>query len=73
MKKTTKCLVVFTEYERGWGNKDFMVVEHDDIEVAKRSVLEENSKNNLPYVPDYYIVARLVSDPSQFKYYEKLI
>lgn len=73
MKKPTKCLVVYTEYERGWGNKDFHAVEYDDLEKAKNVALEENGKNNLPYVPDYYVVARVVSDPSQFHHYEKLL
>lgn len=73
MKKTTKCLVVYTEYERGWGNKDFHAVEYDNLEKAQKVALEENSKNNLPVVPDYYIVARVVTDHAQFHHYEKLM
>lgn len=73
MKKTTRCLVVYTEYERGWGSKEFLAVEYDNLEDAKKTALEENSKNNLPVAPDYYIVARVVSDPEQFHHYEKLL
>ena len=73
MKPTTTCIVVFTEYERGWGSKDFHAREYDDLEKAKNAAFEENSKNNLPVVPDYYIVARVVSDPTQFHFYESLL
>lgn len=53
-------LVVQTEYERGWGSKDFVATEYDNESAAKDKVAELNAENNLPTTPDYYIHARYV-------------
>lgn len=73
MKPTTKYIVVLTEYERGWGSKDFHAVECETLDQAIAREAETNSQNNEPTVPDYYIVARIETDPRKFAYYEKLL
>jgi hypothetical protein len=50
--------VVFTEYERGWGQKHWNTEYYDnEAEARKRAIdynLENNNKN---YVPDWYVRA----------------
>lgn len=65
-------MAVLTEYERGWGSKDFHAVKFDDYTKAKAYVDGENAKNNEPKVPDWYCVARLITDPAEFHLYERL-
>jgi len=53
-------IVIYTEYERGWGSKDFHEKEFKTLKEAKaevEKVLEENSGEE--EVPDYYIRARI--------------
>jgi hypothetical protein len=52
-----KYRVTLWESERGWGRKPFLDRDFDSLEEAKRYYTEENAKNNLSYVPDYYIYA----------------
>jgi hypothetical protein len=49
--------VNLTEYERGWGSKMFHQELFKTFEEACKYRDTENDKNDLPYVPDYYIVA----------------
>lgn len=73
MKPTTRYLVVLREYERGWGSKDFVAREYSTLEEATAYSTSVNAENNLPTVPDYYINARIVSDPEEFSQYERLL
>lgn len=73
MKKTTRYLVVLREYERGWGSKDFVAHEYTDYESAKAYADSVNAENNLPVAPDYYINARVVTNPEEIKNYESLL
>lgn len=49
--------VTLWESERGWGKKPFIDRDFDLFEEAQAYYLAENAKNNLSYVPDYYIYA----------------
>lgn len=73
MKETTRYLVVLREYERGWGSKDFVAHEYDDYESAREYANSVNAENNLDYVPDYYINARIITNPQEFRIYEDLV
>lgn len=73
MKSNTKYMVVLREYERGWGSNDFVAHEYEDRDSAVAYVSSVNAENNLPTVPDYYITARLIEDPAEFKHYERLL
>ena len=73
MKPTTNYIVVLTEYERGWGSKDFHAVECETLDQAIAHETETNSHNTKPTVPDYYIVARIETDPRKFSNYERLL
>jgi hypothetical protein len=50
-------MVILTEYERGWGSKEFHRAYFDTLEAAKKYAAAENAKNNLPTAPDWYVVA----------------
>lgn len=52
-----KYRVTLWESERGWGKKPFIDRDFDTLLEAQKYCREENSKNNLAYVPDYYIYA----------------
>lgn len=54
-----KTKVIIREFERGWGNKIDEVKEFETLQEAKDFVTEFNSKNNLPYAPDYYMTAEI--------------
>lgn len=69
---TTRFMAVLTEYERGWGSKDFHAVKFDDYGKAKAYVDGTNAKNTEAKVPDWYCVARLITDPAEFHRYERL-
>lgn len=45
------------ESERGWGRSHLDSRDFDSKEAATAYMESVNSKNNLPYVPDYYIFA----------------
>lgn len=45
------------ESERGWGQRVDGVLTFDTYEAADKYKTEYNSKNNLPYVPDWYMYA----------------
>lgn len=45
------------ESERGWGQKIDETKYFDDATEAYKFVEDFNSKNNLPYVPDWYMYA----------------
>jgi hypothetical protein len=49
--------VTLWESEYGWRRKPFLDLDFDSLEEAKRYYTEENAKNNLSYVHDYYIYA----------------
>lgn len=49
--------VAIIESERGYGQKIDEVKEFETYEEAKEFVKEFNSKNDLDYVPDWYMVA----------------
>ena len=51
--------VVFTEYERGWGQKHWDTVYFDNEEEARKYAIDYNNKhNNEKEVPDWYVMAR---------------
>lgn len=52
--------VIFREYERGWGSKDFHAVLCSTLEEAEKLEREEDAKNTSSVAPDYYIQARVV-------------
>jgi hypothetical protein len=52
-----KYRVTLWESERGWGRKPFLDKDFETLDAANAFYQEENAKNNLHYVPDYYIFA----------------
>lgn len=66
-------MVVLREYERGWGSKDFTASEFTNFESATAYANSVNAENNLPVVPDYYINARVITNPAEFVQYEDLL
>lgn len=52
-----KYRVTLWESEAGWGRKPFLDRDFDSFEEAQNYYRAENAKNNLSYVPDYYIYA----------------
>jgi hypothetical protein len=52
-----KYRVTLWESERGWGRKPFLDQDFESLELAHAYYQTENAKNNLSYVPDYYIFA----------------
>lgn len=54
-----KTRVIIREFERGWGNKIDEIKEFDTLEEANEFCWEFNSKNNLDYVPDWYMTAEI--------------
>jgi hypothetical protein len=52
-----KFRVDIIECERGWGRKVDEIKYFDDANEAYKFVEEFNAKNNLPYVPDWYMYA----------------
>ena len=52
-----KYRVTLWESERGWGRKPFLDKDFETLESAQAYYKTENDKNNLSYVPDYYIYA----------------
>lgn len=48
------------ESERGWGAKVDEVKEFPNYQAAKEFCDEFNAKNNLSYVPDWYMHAEIV-------------
>lgn len=51
--------VLYTEYERGWGSKVFLVEYFADINEAQDEANKVNSKNTAKSAPDYYITAEV--------------
>lgn len=70
---TPRYIVVETEYERGWGSRDLCAKEFTCVETAQSYVRSVNAPNTLANVPDWYITARLITDPQQIQYYEKFL
>lgn len=68
MKKTYNFYVVYTEYERGWGSKDFHAMGFNDKQDALNLINEENSKNTSLTAPEYYIQCSLETDDYYSKY-----
>ena len=72
-KETTNYLVVLREHERGWGASDFAVHEFETFKEAKADEADINSENTAPTAPDYYIQARVITNPDEFHYYERFL
>lgn len=50
--------VSLTEYERGWGSRPWDSVYFDNEAEARKYAEDYNRQhNNLPHVPDWYVVA----------------
>lgn len=50
--------VVFTEYERGWGQKHWDTEYYDNEAEARKRAIDYNLKhNNKDYAPDWYVRA----------------
>lgn len=58
-----KFKVALIESERGWGQRIDEIEEYDTYEEAVARIKEVNAKNNLSYVPDWYMYA----EPSNFE------
>lgn len=54
---TTKVYII--ESERGWGQRVDEVMEFDDRLEAEKFVAQYNAANDKPYVPDWYMFARI--------------
>ena len=55
--------VVFTEYERGWGQKHWATEYYDNEEEARNRAIAYNKEhNNLNYVPDWYVRADYIGE-----------
>jgi len=52
--------VVVFECERGWGKKVDEIIEFSSLNKAETFVNEFNSKNDKPYVPDWYMYAEVI-------------
>ena len=63
-----KHVVVLTEYERGWGSREFIARAHKTKVDADRYVHEVNSKNTSPTAPEYYIKAAYIGDMEEREY-----
>ena len=72
-KPTTNYLVVHIEHERGWGASDFAVYEFEKFADAKKHAADVNSRNTAPTAPDQYFTARVITDPDEFQYYQRLL
>ena len=50
--------VVFTEYERGWGQKHWDTEYYDnEAEARERAIAYNREHNNKDYAPDWYVRA----------------
>lgn len=50
--------VVFTEYERGWGQRHWDTEYYDNEDEARKRARDYNLEhNNLDFVPDWYVRA----------------
>lgn len=67
-----EAVVILTEYERGWGSKIFHSTPFYSLDAANAYVEKVNCENKPGPVPDYYIIAELILDPSKFSQYEHL-
>lgn len=54
-----KTEVEIREFTRGWGNKIDEIREFNSIKEAEDFVQTFNSKNDLKYVPDWYLRAEI--------------
>lgn len=54
-----KTIVEIYEYDRWSGPKIDDTKEFDTLELANEFCTEFNKKNNLPIVPDWYMVAKI--------------
>jgi hypothetical protein len=70
---TTNYLVVLREYERGYGSKDFHAEEYAQYSEAKAFCDLVNSENTASTAPDYYIQARIITNPEEFGQYERYL
>lgn len=70
---TARFMVILTEHERGWGAKPFHAEEFDDLAAAEAYEKQVNGENTLPTAPDYYITARIETDPRKFAGYKNLL
>jgi hypothetical protein len=70
---TPHYIVVETEYERGWGSRDLCAKEFDCVNAAQLYVRSVNAQNTQNTAPDWYIAARLISDPQEIQYYKKML
>lgn len=59
-----KIRVAIIESERGWGQRVDEIREFDTQKQAEDFVETFNSRNDKPYVPDYYEYAEIISQPS---------
>lgn len=57
LKEMTEVEII--ESERGWGSKIDEVKTFPNREKAEAFVEEYNAKNDLPFVPDWYMYARI--------------
>ncbi len=72
----SKYRIKFTEYESGWGSKDFYGPESFFFDVLVQNYKECNLENDLPTAPDYYCTANEIQKQDEesgvwFKVYPK--
>lgn len=48
---------IIYEFERGWGSRIDEIRRFDTVEERDDFINSFNAQNNLPYVPDWYMVA----------------
>jgi hypothetical protein len=70
---TARFLVVLREFERGWGSKDFLAKSFSSYQSAVTFADSVNLENNKRPVPDYYITARIITDPNKFSDFRKIM
>lgn len=65
-----KSLVILTEHERGYGQREYHAVEFDclsDAEIYQKKINADN------YDPECYITAHIVTDPRKFDLYKRFL
>lgn len=66
-------MVIYREFERGWGNKVDGATLADSEAEARIIANECNAKNTSPTAPDYYVQAEVITNTStMLKYADHL-
>lgn len=63
-----KSLVVLTEHERGYGQREYHAVMFESLSDAEKYQVDINNGN---YNPECYITAHIETDPRKFDRYKR--